>query len=233
MVCKKDAWDQIISTPVTQSGPRGSVMTLGTPDTMTRNLVCNSHLALERLVELENGVKCVADMSGDALRSWELAVIRMLPEGINEHFVEHSNLVWSAIPVGSGAGWTRTELDSASSLRTGKLFRYYRITNNSADSFAVSWMSWNVIETTYKHDTVVRIRKSVTHSRGGSVRVRIQNAAWAVAYVTTSVSIPTDDSVVDVVYNGPAGGPFGAHVFWDNLGIGEQLEFAVACLVVS
>lgn len=230
---RKVTWDQIISIPVTQSGTRGSIMTLGTPEVIARELVCNSHLTLEWLVQLSEGQDCIVDVTGDTQREWELVVIRMLPEGINVPFVEHPNLIWASTPASSGTGWTRTQLDAAGDLRSSRLFRFFRIVNTSAASFAVAWMAWAVAETTYAHDTVVKIRKSATHAGGGTIRVRIQNAAGTVDYVTTTVSIPTNDSEVEVVYNGPAGGPFGVRVFLDNFAIGEQVEIAVGCLVTS
>lgn len=230
---KKVSWDQIISIPVTQSGTRGAIMTLGTPEVLPRELVCNSHLSLEWLVELDEGEDCIVDVTGDPQREWELVVIRLLPEGINEPFVEHPNLIWTGVtPAFSTATWTRTQLDGEN-IRTGRLFRFFRIVNNSAASFAVPWMVWNVLETTYAHDTIVKIRKSATHAGGGSIRVRIQNSAGTVDYVTETVTIPTDATEIDVVYNGPAGGPFGVRVFLDNFAIGQQVEIAVGCLVVS
>ena len=122
-------------------------------------------------------------------------------------------------------------VDTENSFTSVMLIETVSIVNDV--SLLVAWMAWAVAETTYAHDTVVKIRKSATHAGGGSVRVRIQNAAGTVDYVTATVSIPTDDSVVDVVYNGPAGGPFGVRVFLDNFAIGEQVEIAVGCLVVS
>jgi hypothetical protein len=231
--CRKVTWDQIISIPVTQSGTRGAIMTLGTPEVLPRELVCNSHLSLEWLVKLDQGEDCIVTVDGDPQREWELVVIRMLPEGLAVPFVEHPNLIWSGVvPAFSTATWTRTQLDGEN-IRTGRLFRFFRIVNNSAASFSVPWMVWNVLETTYAHDTIVKIRKSATHAGGGSIRVRIQNAAGTVDYVTETVTIPTDATEIDVVYNGPAGGPFGVRVQLDNFAIGQQVEIAVGCLVAS
>lgn len=230
---RKVTWNQIISIPVTQSGSRGQVMTLGTPEQMARELVCNSHLSLEFGVELAFNEDCIISVTGDPDRSWDLVVIRMLPEGINIPFVEHPNLIWANQPAFSGTGWTRTELNPATNVRTGLLFRFYRIVNNSAATFSVLWMNWSVNETDYAHDTIVRIRKSATHPGGGSIRVRLQNSAGTVTYVTQTVTIPTDATEIDVVYNGLAGGPFAARVLLDEFAIGDQVEIAVACLVVS
>jgi hypothetical protein len=54
-----------------------------------------------------------------------------------------------------------------------------------------------------------------------------------VDYITATVSIPTDDSVVDVVYNAPVGGPFAGRVTFDNFAVGQQVEIGLGHFVVS
>jgi hypothetical protein len=235
---KKVTWDQIISVPVTQSGTRGSILTLGTPEVMQRSLVCNSHLSLTWLVELQTDEQCVVTATGSPSRSWELAVIRMLPEGINEEFVEHRNLLLAGLPAVSNPNFTVVRLDAVGggNLRIAKLIQFARITNISANPFSLFTLVGGPsggVQASFPHDLICKVRKSATHPGGGSIRVRIQNEAGTVDYITATVAIPTDDSVVDVVYNGPAGGPFAGRVTFDNFAVGEQVEIGLGHFVVS
>jgi hypothetical protein len=150
--------------------------------------------------------------------------------------VEHRNLLLNGLPNVTGSGFTITRLDLSTNLRVAKLIQFARIVNTSASPFSYALSipaPSSSPATTFPHDAVVKVRKSATHGGGGSIRVRIQNAAGTVDYITATVSIPTDDSVVDVVYNAPAGGPFAGRVTLDNFAVGEEVEIGLAHFVVS
>jgi hypothetical protein len=223
-------WDQVIDIPVTQSAGRGAIMSLGTPNVMSRSIVANSHAVMSFLVSLDEDEDCILAVTGEADRQWSLMVLRLMPDGVATPHYEQRNLVRTVNPVGASSGWTRTQVNSSGSNVLGKRVIFWRVVNTSVDPFSVTWMQWFTIQAEFAHQTIVTIRKSANHSGGGTVRIRL--FAGATEMESEVVTIPSDGSVQTVAYASIADALHVNEVRVDQLAPGTAFEIGVECFPV-